>query len=261
VGKELLMIDIYEDDRLKISAVENADAVRADSVMLSFVGFGLNAQNSDPKMPEFSGVAQDFAAAVFITDKTRSWGNALDFALIEDQIARFIEGRKIFSIGNAMGGFNAILAGHYFPVETCVAFVPQFSVDRRVVPWEDRWGKAISEIENFDVSMISDFMTTETRYYLFSAGRGLDYFHAALFPMGPNIFHYRFRRLGHKVTGYLKEKGQLGGLIRGCFENDLTMPKGIPAEVLSPGILRRQQMQRRRLAQAAGQGAGAAQAG
>lgn len=255
------MIDIYEDDLLKISVVENADAVRADSVMLSFAGHGHKVGDSRIQKPEFFGAGRAFAATVFIFDKTRSWGNELDFSVIEQKIAKYIEGRKIFTIGNSMGGFNAMLACHYLPVVACVAFVPQFSVDQRVVPWENRWGPAVARIKTFDVSMISDFMNTETRYYLFSSGRGLDYFHAALFPMGPNIFHYRFRRFGHNVSGLLKEKGLLAGIIHGCFEGDFTMPKGIAAEILSPGILRRQQMQRRRLAQAAGQGAGAAQAG
>lgn len=254
------MIDIYEDDRLKISVVENTEADKADSVILSFTGFGHKMRHGNVQQPEFYGTGRIFAATVFITDKTRSWGNALDFAVIEQHIAKYTEGRKIFTIGNSMGGFNAILACHYFPVEACVAFAPQFSVDRRVVPWEDRWAQAIGGIKSFGVSMISDFMHERTRYYLFSAGRGLDYFHAALFPVGPNIFHFRFRRLGHHLSAHLKQKGALDDLIRGCFEGDLVMPKGQPAEVLSPVRLRREQKQRLRLARVSGRRAGAAQA-
>jgi pimeloyl-ACP methyl ester carboxylesterase len=255
------MIDIYEDDRLKISVVENTEADKADSVILSFTGLGHRVEDTHIQKPEFYGTGRAFAATVFITDKTRSWGNALDFDVITKLIAPYIKGRKIFTIGNSMGGFNAILAGHYFPVEACVAFAPQFSVDRRVVPWEDRWSKAIARIKSFDVGVISDFMNDTTRYYLFSGGRGLDYFHAALFPKGPNIFHYRFNRLGHHLSGKLKKRGALDDLIRGCFEGDVIMPKGQPAEVLSPVRLRREQKQRMRLARASGRRAGAAQAG
>ena len=255
------MIDIYEDDRLKIAAVENPEAEKADSVILSFTGARPKVVQGGLQNPEASDTGPTFGTSIFITDKTRSWGNALDFALIEQQIAKYIEGRKIFTIGNSMGGFNAILACHYFPVEACVAFAPQFSVDRRVVPWEDRWREAVGRIKTFGVSMISDFMNRGTRYYLFSSGRGLDFFHASMFPVGPNIFHYRFRRLGHNVRGHLKQKGLLAGVMRGCFEGDLIMPKGQPAEVLSPVRLRREQKQRLRSARVTGRRAGAAQAG
>ena len=164
----------------------------------------------------------------------RSWGNSLDFNFIKDAIAPLVEGRKIYSIGNSMGAFNAIISTHYIPTDVCIAFVPQYSVDPSVVPWEKRWAEYTSEIKRFRFDRADEYMNSATNYFIFTGGEGADKRHAKLFPVMDNIFHCSFSGISHNVAQELKKIGVLDRVVQSCFDRKYDLPENLKYEVLSP---------------------------
>ncbi len=190
---------------------------------------GLNVQK-----PEFFGTGRSFDNIIFITDKTRSWGNQLDFDTIKDAIEPLIETRKIYSIGNSMGGFNAIISTFYIETDVCIAFVPQYSVNPSIVPWEKRWREYTSNIENFRFESVREFMNKTTNYFIFTGGKGPDQRHAKLFPVMDNICHYSFPSIEHNVAQTLKELGALNVVVQSCFDRANDLPRSLEYDTLSP---------------------------
>jgi len=190
---------------------------------------GLNVQK-----PEFFGTGRSFDNIIFITDKTRSWGNKLDFDIIKDAIAPLIETRKIYSIGNSMGGFNAIISTSYIATDVCIAFVPQYSVNPSIVPWERRWKEYTSNIENFRFESVSEHMNETTNYFIFTGARGPDQRHAKLFPVNDNIRHYSFPSIAHDVAKTLKEMDALETVVQSCFDRASDLPSNLEYDTLSP---------------------------
>jgi dienelactone hydrolase len=233
------MFTVCEDDHVRVTAREAADRAAAGDVLLSFTGVGHAMGGLDVQKPEFFGTARGFANVLFVTDKARTWGNALDLAGLAARLAPFTRGRRLCSIGNSMGGFLAVIAGRHFPLATAIAFAPQFSVNPRHVPWERRWAGYTDAIPAHVLSHAGDHMGPDTRYCLFSSGEGLDRRHARLFPVGPNIRHFLFPGFGHDVAARMKEEGILSAAVAASLEGSLTLdtlrgPGGIEVVQLSP---------------------------
>lgn len=225
---------IFENDVLKITVRQSESDTKSGSVLLSFTGIGHGMGGINVQKPEFFGAGRSFDNVIFITDTTRSWGNALDFEQIKDVISRYIGDRKVFSIGNSMGGFNAIISSHYIPTAACIAFVPQFSVSPSVVPWEKRWKGYTSQIKDFRFDSAADYMNAATKYYLFSGNQGADLEQAKLFPVRDNINHYAIHDVGHNVAIFLKERGELDVAVQSCLNGDDDLHVTAPFDRLSP---------------------------
>ena len=227
-------MSIFEDDFLKITSRQTQSDHKSNSILLSFTGIGHAMGGLNVQKPEFFGTGRSFDNIIFITDKTRSWGNQLDFDIIKDAIAPLTETRKIYSIGNSMGGFNAIISTGYIATDVCVAFVPQYSVNPSIVPWERRWKKYTSNIENFRFESVSEHMNETTNYFIFTGGRGPDQRHAKLFPVNGNIRHYSFPSIAHEVARTLKEMDALDAVVQSCFDRASDLPQNLEYDTLSP---------------------------
>ena len=225
---------LFEDKYIKIVSRQIQSDNSSKKIMLSFTGIGhalggLNVQES-----EFFGAGRSFDNIICITDKTRSWGNKLDFGIINKVIAPLVGGRAVYSIGNSMGGFNAIVASKFMEIHTSISFVPQFSVCRTAVPWEDRWLEFTSRIEEFHIRTARDGMNCRTNYKIFSSGVGNDAKHASLFPVAENVEHYLFAEATHSLAQTLKEDGHLMPLLNVCFGDSAPLPDGLGYELISP---------------------------
>ncbi|GGL79144.1 hypothetical protein [Wenxinia marina] len=233
-----MVVRIFEDDLLRITSRHKTSRRETGSVLLSFTGIGHEMGGINVQKPEFFGVGRSFDNIVFITDKTRSWGNRLDFSAVREAITPAIGDRTVHSIGNSIGGFNSIVSTHYIPTHTCIAFVPQYSVNPSVVPWETRWKKYTSRIESFRIDRAGDHMNDTTRYFLFSGGDGPDRKHAEMFPVRENLHHYAFPGITHKVAQTLKKMDALDRVVQSCFDHTDGLPKDLEYDVLSPDAAR-----------------------
>ncbi|MCI5040355.1 MAG: hypothetical protein MRY81_11815 [Donghicola eburneus] len=229
------MILLHEDPYLRVVQYEGRG--RAGRVLLSFTGVGHAMGGIDVQQPEFFGTGQDFDSTIFITDKTRSWGNAFDMKLLPELLAPVISDREIYGIGNSMGGYLALLVSGFIRLHTVIAFAPQYSVDPVIAPWEPRWRKYLAEINRHINGPASAYLTSFTTYYLFSAGQGPDLRHARSFPVQANLFHFVFPGFAHNVAGVLKERGELSSIIHDCFAGRARIRSTAVYEQLSPNPL------------------------
>lgn len=225
---------LYEDELMKISSTRKYHHLDGGAVLLSFTGIGLGMGGIDVQNPEFLGAGKSFDNTVFITDKTRSWGNSLDFDLIYETIMPLCANCDNYAIGNSMGGFLAIVASHYLPIKTSISFVPQYSVNPLEVPWESRWLVYRNAIKNFSISNVSQYLVDTTRYYIFSGTSGPDQQHAELFPIKSNIYHYAFPELSHDLAVELKQRGLLRSIVRSCVAGDESLNINLNFNKLSP---------------------------
>lgn len=209
---------VYEDETVRIAARHLEPSRERDDILLSFTGIGHQMGGINVQREEFFGSGKSMSNVIFISDKKKSWGNALDFGLVYGKLERLLGSSSLHSIGNSMGGFLSIHASQVFPIRTALAFAPQFSVDPSVVPRERRWREYVNAIDRFRVPSLKDSFNDRTRYYVFSSSRQHDRIQAALFPSAPNIFHAAFDDIGHNVAEALKERGVLYDLISDCLD-------------------------------------------
>ncbi|MBS4009600.1 MAG: hypothetical protein KGZ72_02470 [Roseovarius sp.] len=232
---------LFEDNNLKVAhcTETTSDSKGPTTTLLSFTGVGHAMGGIDVQKAEFFGAGRGLDNVLFITDKTRSWGNRIDFNELAYVIAPFCNGAMTYAIGNSMGGFLAIVMSSYVRINCVVAFVPQFSVCPQIVPWETRWTEYRSQIIDYHVQDVGASFVSGTRYILFSGGRGLDRRQALQFPVRDNIHHFIFPKIEHSVAIDLKEINILDRVIRASFAGTLNMlalseSSGIEFEQFSP---------------------------
>ena len=131
--KNMQKLTLVDDEFLRIIVVPNT----GDTATLCFSGVGHSFGGIDVQSPEFYKCS-DRATSIFIIDKKRSWGNKIDFNFAIDTIKPFIEGKVVNSIGNSMGGFLSILVTRFIDVSAVIAFSPQYSVCKSIIPSENR---------------------------------------------------------------------------------------------------------------------------
>jgi hypothetical protein len=225
---------IFENDFLKISPRQEQSGQETNSILLSFTGIGHGMGGLNVQKPEFFGAGRSFDNIIFITDKMRSWGNQLDFDSIKELLSPYIEERKVYSIGNSMGGFNSIISTNYIPTEVSISFVPQYSVHPSIVPWEKRWKQYTSKIHKYRFESVENYMNDTTNYFIFSGGIDADLRHAELFPVKDNIHHYTLHNVAHNVATALKEMGALNETVQGCFNLENNLPLDLGYDKISP---------------------------
>ena len=208
---------LYEDPRLRLAVMSRQDGHNGRT-LLSFTGVGHAMGGIDVQRPEFFRTGEAYRHIVFVTDLTRSWGNALDFSLIRDHVAGLTESDTVDALGNSMGGFLALLAPAFLPVRRAVAFAPQFSVHPGLVPWETRWGHYRKAIRDWKYDSLEGRFADTTGYFVFSGDNALDRRQAGLFPVSDNLTMTLLEGFGHDVANDLKQAGVLQELIAACFE-------------------------------------------
>jgi len=207
------MQTIFDDDSMKVSAIENGKA----HITLCFTGVGHTFGGGDLQSEEFMRTST-FSTALFIQDKHRSWGNNIDFLKLKSIIETF-DAEKINAVGNSMGAFLAIVMSKFIDVSTVVAIVPQYSVSKQIMPDESRWDQYVQHIRDWRFPSLDGCYVDNTKYYILAGVGGLDDKHLQLMPNGRNVskIYFRNRRFIHKTARALKEDGLLYDVIKDCF--------------------------------------------
>jgi hypothetical protein len=201
-----MLTTIYEDSNLKISEKQGD----SENIFLCFSGVGKAMGGIQIQQEEFNR-ATDGATAIFIVDKTRSWGN-IDWNLLSEVISPYLVNKRVFSIGNSMGGFYAILASRHFLIKKVISFVPQYSIHKSIVPLETRWSMYTSKIRNWKYISLEGSFNDKTEYHVFYGKDQEDAVHKKLFPKQKNIIMHTYPG-NHYIVKDLKDQGLLYGLI------------------------------------------------
>jgi hypothetical protein len=207
---------IFESDALRVSYINRHTA----EVCMCFSGIGRHEDKLDEISEEFYSISS-LCSAIFIIDKNRSWGNDLNFSELGDVLKPYINNKKIYTLGNSMGGFLAILATQFFNISTAIAFAPQFSIHKSIVEEEDRFDKYSNKISEWKYLSLDGSFNNQTKYYIFAGAGRLENIHLKLLPTAPNIVTIVFLNptFDHKVAQQLKNKKILTEVIYDCFSN------------------------------------------
>ena len=194
---------LYEDTYLKLTYAEGADT---GPFILACNGIGHAMGSINVQQEEFVGTSLSNGSAFFVIDKTRSWGNAVDFHRVVDTATGLIGGGEVIALGNSMGAFNAILLSSLMPVAVCVGFAPQFSVNTEVLPDETRWRRFTREVEVWRYPSLDGYFTDTTRYFLFHGDADEERRHWSRFPQRGNVSQYVIHGAGHRPAQELRSK-------------------------------------------------------
>ncbi|WP_172329632.1 hypothetical protein [Mangrovicoccus sp. HB161399] len=215
------MIDVECIESVRVRARAEPDPAQ-QRVLICFSGVNHRMGGMAVQRPEFFRSGEAFDNMLFIDDLDRSWGNHIDFAAMFARLEPYLAGRRVFCMGNSMGGFNAVLATNYIEVETCLAVVPRFTVhpDYDLPDGEDR--PYLEQIREWRFRTIEDRFNDTTVYKVLSGSSSTESCHTALFPVKPNLHHYVLRPTNHGLAIAMKQQGVLPELIGGAWDGRMS---------------------------------------
>lgn len=213
---------LHRDENVELKGDKNL-LEQADKVVLSFTGIGQNVGKMREQAPEFVGTASRQGGLIVVTDLWRSWGNHVDWEKVREIIEPYVDGRRLFSIGNSMGGFLSILSTSFWPIERAIAFAPQFSVHPEVLPSERRWSALQKGILNWRYPSLAAHIHPDRAYHLFFGEFEPDMLQARCFPGVPNLHRYIVPEAKHGVAGHLKRVDALQDIVGQCVEGGFSL--------------------------------------
>jgi len=216
---------LYEDAFLRVTF---SDRGSKDQVLVCFTDAGREMGHVGKAIRQVREKPEQFVrtskhlqcSAIYVTDKTASWGNHIHFEQIADLIEAQTRGKKISILGVSMGGFNAVVASNYLDASLCMSFCPQFSVSPAIMPQEHRYDAFVDAITEFRIPSLIDQFNNRCAYYTFNGSKGADRYHWERFPVLKNTHHYVFPDIDHRVARELRKRDVLIPLISACMNGD-----------------------------------------
>jgi pimeloyl-ACP methyl ester carboxylesterase len=203
---------IAEDDSLRIVALEGD----TDIALVSFSGIG-EGLGSLPKEEFRKALSGSKHWQFFVVDKRCTWYTATSADIVRHLSPILGRFRKVVTLGNSMGGYGALLFASRLPnCASAIAFVPQFSMDPRVVPKEKRWRRFTERIEDWPQQhLLQGVPGTLPLHIFFGARERRDGPHIRLFKQhatsGTSI--YVLRGAAHDPARRLRDKGLLAATL------------------------------------------------
>lgn len=169
------------------------------------------------------GTAAAPRRALFVSDDSRSWGNAPGFAEVLRQALALVSERapveRVLTMGLSMGAVSALIAAQAVPVTAVLAFGPQWSVRADHMPDERRWSRWSDALPPA-IWPVTPLPAPPARAVLFHGARD-DLAQALAFPVAENVDHLIFPDLGHSdLVAHLKARGALAGLVESALAGD-----------------------------------------
>lgn len=200
---------------------------RSPTLVLVFISIQRAALHPDTL--EFRGIASDHGRrhVLFINDRERSWYSTPGKReRVEAVVRRFIAAHGIetvWSMGNSMGGYSAILFTDRLPISRVVAFVPQILMTPSVIDhWSSHLTKLLDSVER-DLTPIMAKSRCEFRVVTNDAYPD-DLIHfrhlRAQLSDAPHVRFVIVPGEGHHVAAWLKNQGQLAPLVAALWTDD-----------------------------------------
>ena len=173
--------------------------------------------------------------AIHILSRDNDWYLLPDVETALDAAAKTAASfDSVSAYGSSMGAYAAIRLGRLAGATTAIALSPQFSIDPRLVPFEDRWDPDARRL-NYEIERrlgLKGFVSSADVFY--DPG-DRDARHVELFRGCLEVRDVRLPDCGHPVTGFLAEVGLLqravleaaqGTLDRAAFEREALEMRG-----------------------------------
>jgi hypothetical protein len=209
---------LHEDSDLQVSIIEKEDS---EFVTLAFASADLQYHGMDLLKPEFIKSSK-FATTIFIVDKTLSFGNNVDFNLLQKIIFPHTKDKKINAVGSSMGAYNAIIASNFIDISTIVAFVPMFSPSPKVILGENRWYRFMDKVRTLHFESLENQFNNKSQYYIIAGFSGADRKQLCKMPKKSNIHKIYFKNpyFHHDVARILNEQKILYNVIESCYNGE-----------------------------------------
>jgi pimeloyl-ACP methyl ester carboxylesterase len=198
---------------------------RGTSEKLVVVLSGVGQDPNEYPPFEFFGSATENQKnhALFISDRSRSWlnGDGVSTQIVDtiNDVAKSIGTPEIILLGNSMGGTMALMLKDMVPAKIVLAFVPQFSVSRKVVPGEKRWRKYRKNIEVYRFPKVRLKKNPDQTVFIVHGDTDPEMMHARKFPKVRGVRHFIIPGEGHNLSKKLKRKGQLAEVISAALND------------------------------------------
>lgn len=207
---------VYEDDSVRVKGIKRG---MTSFCSISFTGVGHAMGGINIQREEFVGSCMAIGDALFVSDKMRSWGNSINPEKLAEVFSRWSGDtayEKVISIGNSMGGTNALLLGPLLGAHSILAFAPQYSVHHDYFPslGDARWDEYRNKIRNWRFKTVDALLPSlSVDEYIFSGGTSSEIKHARLFRKVPKRSHWIIKDSDHGVAMFLKKHGCLPAII------------------------------------------------
>ena len=202
--------ELFRSDDLLVRFVRAGDAPGA----VCFVTFG--SYTNDYTLDR-QGFAEDFLRgegidAVHVLNRDNRW---YQYAEMDGALAAAAEVARgyarVFTYGSSMGGYAALRFARAVTAQTAIAISPQYSLDPRVVPFEERWQADLAAITFRERAP----EPAATQVIFHDPRMRLDDAHARLFAALPaETLGVAVPYAGHPVGPMLVETGVLKDAVR-----------------------------------------------
>jgi hypothetical protein len=210
------METLYEDELLLLKGINKSNV---NTCIVSFTGVGHAMGGLDVQKEEFVGSALKNGSVFFVTDKSRSWSNKISLEKLLETFSKFGFFENLISIGNSMGGTNALLLGPRMGCKTIIAFTPQYSVNPDIFPdlKNKKWMKYRDSIQEWPYKTVDDALCHPGKEYIIHGDDPLELMHAQKFAHRSNRVHLILKNCGHDISMSLKKKDALSKVIDSCI--------------------------------------------
>ncbi|SMO40396.1 glycosyltransferase [Paracoccus laeviglucosivorans] len=145
--------------------------------------------------------------------------NELERLAAKDFFSRF---KQVIFSGTSMGGYAACAFSSLAPGSTVIAFSPQSSLAKAVVPWEKRYSKGRKADWSGRYSDAATELHLAQKVWIFyDPLMAEDRLHAERMA-GPNTVLLKTRRAGHFSAQFLRQMGELSSVVTKCVEGSLS---------------------------------------
>lgn len=146
----------------------------------------------------------------------------IDFMAHLAETGFFGQFKKVVLCGTSMGGFGALAFADLAPGATVVAFSPQTTLDRSLVPWETRFLKGQAQDWTLPRSDAADHCTSASRIFLVYDPFCTQDRQQIERLTGDNIVHLRGYGFGHKSALVLRRMARLKPVMKAAVDGTLT---------------------------------------
>ena len=154
----------------------------------------------------------------FISHKNHWWQTgAMAEALMAANSVIASSQRRI-GYGSSMGGYGVIRFAKSLNLDTVLAFVPQYSISPKIVPWETRFAHDLSD-PDLDEGRI--LIGPDCQIIAFYDPDNLDKDHVDLIAAEVSLCRVPMPGAGHKVYRALRDMKALPDLVLGVFRGNL----------------------------------------
>ncbi|MBS9478939.1 hypothetical protein [Ancylobacter radicis] len=231
---------IYEDDDLALLWQPVVDAA---GIVVTFTP--LMKAPPNPLVGWAQSIVPRFGASgLFFVSKWNHWwqvpGLPRALTLAAERTRDF---DRVTTYGTSMGGYGALGFSSHVGATTVLSMSPQFSIDRRKVPFERRWQHHARRL-GFEFDNLNEGLASDAHITLVYDPMNDDAKHVALVD-APMAQHVRIPFIGHGTPDYLSKAGLLKVLLLAAME-------GREAEIaISKHALRREAHYWKNMAEAA----------